>query len=81
MALSFPSSPSEGATTVTGGKTWRFDGSRWRRVRLNTSEDGLSVVAPSAATLTTARTIGGVSFDGSTQVTAVYVGSTLVFGS
>lgn len=76
MALSFPSNPSEGATTVTGGKTWRFDGSRWRRVRLDTSDDGLSVVTSSAATLTTARTIGGVSFDGSVNINLPGVNTT-----
>ena len=76
MALSFPSNPSEGATTVTGGKTWRFDGSRWRRVRLDTSDDGLSVVTSSAATLTTARTIGGVSFDGSANINLPGVNTT-----
>lgn len=29
MALSFPSNPQLDDITVTGGKTWKWDGSRW----------------------------------------------------
>jgi hypothetical protein len=32
MALIFPNSPSLGQEAVTGGKTWRWDGSRWQNV-------------------------------------------------
>lgn len=32
MALVFPNSPQIGDEVVTGGKTWRWDGSRWQNV-------------------------------------------------
>jgi hypothetical protein len=32
MALSFPNNPLLGQEAVTGGKTWRWDGSRWQNV-------------------------------------------------
>jgi len=32
MALIFPNSPTLGQEAVTGGKTWRWDGSRWQNV-------------------------------------------------
>ena len=32
MALSFPDNPILGQEAVTGGKTWRWDGSRWQNV-------------------------------------------------
>jgi hypothetical protein len=32
MALIFPNSPQLGDEVVTGGKTWRWDGSRWQNV-------------------------------------------------
>lgn len=32
MALIFPNNPHIGDEVVTGGKTWRWDGSRWQNV-------------------------------------------------
>lgn len=47
MALTFPSNPTLNSTTITGGKTWMWDGSRW--VSQTTSANNLIVTGPLTA--------------------------------
>lgn len=55
MALSFPSNPNVDDTTVTGGKTWRWDGSRWRHQTIGTNVSANNIVITGALTANTSN--------------------------
>ena len=48
MALSFPLGEAPGQTYTEGGKTWRYDGTKWNRVKKNVSTTEISDAAPSS---------------------------------
>lgn len=73
MALSFPSNPTPGQTTIIGGTTWQWDGERWSIVL------GLGYTGSIGYTGSSGSTgyIGSVGFVGSQGANSIYsIGNT-----
>jgi len=72
MPLLFPSSPTNGQSVTTGGRTWTYNGSGWT-TPLATGAGGASVTVSNAAPVTT--TIGSLWLNDNTgEMTAYYGG-------
>jgi len=70
MALNFPNNPALNDTFVVGTDTWSWSGIAWqvRPPTLETAASILSGTAASATRLATPRTINGVAFDGTADI-------------
>lgn len=56
MALTFPSSPTVGQSTFTGGKTWVWDGSRWTEVSVYADDFTMMLAVTDESSLLTTGT-------------------------
>ena len=81
MALNFPNNPALNDTFVLGTDTWSWSGIAWqvRPPTLETAASILSGTAASATRLVTPRTINGVAFDGTADIS--FTTNSLVSGA
>ena len=70
MALVFPDNPVLGQETITGGKTWRWEGSKWRAVGVTGYQGSVGYKGSSGET----GYFGSVGYTGSSGISG-YQGS------
>ena len=71
MAITFPTSPSNGDTITSGDVTWTFDGEKWKHNIRGTAGVAYSVSADSGSTDTIEIGVDTLNIEGGTGINTV----------